>query len=62
MTKSIEEIGTLFQQRRKELGLTQEQLGKRVGVTKSEILKIENGRGIIFSTINKMFDVLKVTT
>ena len=61
MTKNIVEIGILFQKRRKELGLTQEQLGKRVGVTKSEISKIENGRGITFSTINKMSDALKVT-
>ena len=61
MTKNIEEIGILFQKRRKELGLTQDQLGKRVGVTKSEISKIENGRGITFSTINKMSDALKVT-
>ena len=61
MTKNIEDIGTLFQKRRKELGLTQEQLGRKVGVTKSEISKIENGRGITFSTINKMSDALKVT-
>ncbi len=48
MADRFDEIGTLFLQRRKELGLTQEQLGEKVGVTKSEISKIENGRGITF--------------
>ncbi len=47
--------------RRKELGLTQEQLGEKVGVTKSEISKIENGRGITFATINKLSDALGVS-
>ncbi|WP_353654514.1 helix-turn-helix domain-containing protein, partial [Muribaculum intestinale] len=46
MADRFDEIGSLFLQRRKELGLTQEQLGEKVGVTKSEISKIENGRGI----------------
>ena len=43
MTSRFGEIGTLFFKRRKELGLTQQQLGEKVGVTKSEISKIENG-------------------
>ena len=53
MANRFDEIGSLFLQRRKVLGLTQEQLGEKVGVTKSEISKIENGRGITFTTINK---------
>jgi len=61
MADRFDEIGTLFLRRRKELGLTQEQLGERVGVTKSEISKIENGRGITFSTINKLSDALGVS-
>lgn len=61
MASKIEEIGSLFLKRRKELGLTQEQLGEKVGVTKSEISKIENGRGITFSTINKMSEALGVS-
>lgn len=48
MTSKFDEIGSLFLKRRKELGLTQQQLGEKVGVTKSEISKIENGRGITF--------------
>ena len=61
MADRINEIGTLFLRRRKELGLTQEQLGEKVGVTKSEISKIENGRGITFATINKLSEALGVS-
>lgn len=60
MADRFDEIGRLFLQRRKELGLTQEQLGERVGVTKSEISKIENGREITFATIRKLSDALGV--
>ena len=61
MANRIEEIGALFLKRRKELGLTQEQLGEKVGVTKSEISKIEKGRGITFATINKLSEALGVS-
>lgn len=61
MANRFDEIGSLFLERRKELGLTQEQLGERVGVSKSEISKIENGRGITFTTINKLSDALGVS-
>ena len=61
MANRIDEIGKLFLKRRKELGLTQQQLGEKVGVGKSEISKIENGRGITFSTINKLSEALGVS-
>ncbi|MDE6512597.1 MAG: helix-turn-helix domain-containing protein [Muribaculaceae bacterium] len=61
MANKFDEIGSLFLKRRKELGLTQEQLGEKVGVSKSEISKIENGRGITFATINKISEALGVT-
>lgn len=60
MTSRFDEIGALFLRRRKELGLTQEQLGERIGVSKSEISKIENGRGITFSTIRRLSEALGV--
>lgn len=60
MANSIEEIGGLFYKRRKDLNLTQQELGQLVGVTKSEISKIENGRGITFATINKLAKALDV--
>lgn len=61
MANRFDEIGLLFLKRRKELGLTQEQLGKKVGVTKSEISKIENGRGITFTTIDRLSEALGVS-
>ena len=36
-------------------------MGEKVGVKKSEISKIENGRGITFSTINKLSEALGVS-
>ena len=41
MAYRFDEIGSLFLKRRKELGLTQEQLGEKVGVTKSEISRLK---------------------
>lgn len=61
MAERFDKIGTLFLKRRKELNLTQEQLGKKIGVSKSEISKIENGRGITFATINKLSEALGVS-
>lgn len=61
MKSRFDEIGTLFLKRRKELGITQQKLGEKVGVTKSEISKIENGRGITFATINKLSEALGVS-
>ena len=60
MANRINEIGSLFLKRRKDLGLTQAQLGEKVGVSKSEISKIENGRGITFATINHLSEALSV--
>ena len=51
MANGFDEIGLLFLQRRNELGLTQEQLGEKAGVTISEISLIENGRDIAFSAM-----------
>lgn len=61
MANRFDEIGSLFLRRRTGLGLTQQQLGERVGVSKSEISKIENGRGITFATINKLSEALGVS-
>ena len=61
MTDKIDNIGSLILKRRRELGLTQEQLGEKVGVTKSEISKIENGRGITLSTLNKLSKAMDVS-
>lgn len=61
MKGKISDIGQMLQNRRKSIGLTQAQLGARLGVNKSEISKIENGRGLSVATISKVSDALGVT-
>ncbi len=52
-------LGHAIKQARKELHLTQEQLGELVGVKKAQISKIENSAtDARFSTILKVFKVL----
>lgn len=53
-----EQIKTL----RKEQNLTQEQLGKLVGVQRAQISKLENNTSnVTIGTIMKVFDALKAT-
>lgn len=53
-------IGEMIRETRKEMNLTQEQLGKLVGVQKAQISKIENNtKDVRFSTIMKVFEALK---
>ena len=51
-------IGSLIQDARMELGMTQEQLAEKVGTTKSYISKIENNiKEARLSTIQKIIEV-----
>jgi len=53
-------IGDMIRETRKEMNLTQEQLGRLIGVQKSQISKIENStKDVRFSTILKVFEALK---
>ena len=55
----IEFLGQAIRQARKELNLTQEDLGKLVGVQKTQISKIENSvKNARFETILKVFEAL----
>ena len=55
----IELLGQAIRQARKEQHLTQEELGKLVGVQKAQISKIENSvKNARFETILKVFDAL----
>lgn len=56
------EIGKLIKEARISKGLTQEELGKLVGVQKSAIAKYENGRvvNIKRSTLQKLAEVLNL--
>ncbi len=56
---SIDLIGHAIRQARKERNLTQEQLGKLVGVQKAQISKIENSiKNARLDTIMKIFKAL----
>lgn len=55
----IDLLGQAIKQARKERHLTQEQLGKLVGVQKAQISKIENSvKNARFETILKVFEAL----
>lgn len=55
----IDLLGQAIKQARKEQNLTQEQLGKLVGVQKAQISKIENSaKNARFETIMKVFYAL----
>ncbi len=55
-------IGSIIKQARLEKGLTQEELGKAIGVQKSAIAKYENGRivNIKRSTLQKLASALNI--
>ena len=55
----IDLLGQSIRQARKEQNLTQEELGKLVGVQKAQISKIENSvKNARFETILKVFEAL----
>ena len=57
-----EVLGEMIKKARKERNLTQEELGKLIGVQKAQISKIENNiKDVRFSTIIKVFAALKAT-
>lgn len=56
----LDVIGSMIKKARKEQHLTQEQLGKLVGVQKAQISKIENNtKDVRFSTVLRVFEALK---
>lgn len=53
-------LGEMIKKTRLERHLTQEELGKLIGVKKAQISKIENNtKDVRFSTIMKVFNALK---
>ena len=58
MTNSIENIGLMIRNERLRKGLTQEELGERVGVGKAQISKIESGKGLTIKNVTKVLDAL----
>ena len=52
------EIGEAIKQTRKKQGLTQEQLGERMGVKKAQISRLESGKSITYDSIRRVFQAL----
>ncbi|KAA6309368.1 hypothetical protein EZS27_039124 [termite gut metagenome] len=55
-------IGDVIKRTRLEKNLTQEDLGKLVGVQKAQISKIENGKNLTIATIIKIFMIIRCFT
>ena len=58
MNDKLDKIGKLFGQRRVELGMTQAEIGEKIGVGRATISKIESGKGLTFDTINRVANAL----
>lgn len=58
MRDKIENIGLMIRNERLRKGLTQEELGERIGVGKAQISKIESGKGLTIKTVTKVLDAL----
>lgn len=54
-------IGDVIKRVRLEKKLTQEDLGKLIGVQKAQISKIENGKNLTFSTVIKVFKAMGIS-
>lgn len=61
MTNRLENIGLIIRNERFRKGLTQEELGERVGVGKAQISKIESGKGLTIKTVTKVLDALDMS-
>ena len=61
MNIEINKIGALIRDERMRRGMTQEELGAKVGVGKAQISKIESGKGLTIKTVTKVLDALNVS-
>ncbi len=55
-------IGAAIRKARKAQNLTQEQLGERIGVQKSQISKFERGKSITLASMARIFKALGIAT
>lgn len=60
MNTNLKNIGKLLTLRRKNKGLTQDEVGAMVGIQKAMVSKVENGFCINFNTINRIAKALDV--
>lgn len=55
-------IGEAIRKAREAQNLTQEQLGARIGVQKSQISKLERGKSITLTSLTRVFKALGIAT
>ncbi|MBD2752624.1 helix-turn-helix domain-containing protein [Spirosoma validum] len=61
MSDIAEQVGELIKQTRKEKGLTQKELGEKIGVSESMINKYESGKqNPTIATLSKIIEALGV--
>lgn len=53
-------IGEAIRQARKDKNLTQDQLGKLMGVQRAQVSKIESGKNLNFTTIARAFKAMGI--
>ena len=61
MNVDITKIGMLIREERIRRGVTQEELGTKIGVGKAQISKIESGKGLTIKTVTKVLDALNLS-
>lgn len=54
-------IGDAIKQARQSKNLTQEELGKLIGVQRAQISRIENGKNLTVSTITRVFQAMGIS-
>lgn len=54
-------VGEVIKQARQSKNLTQEELGKLIGVQKAQISRIENGKNLTLSTLAKVFKAMGIS-
>lgn len=55
-------VGEAIRKAREAQNLTQEQLGARIGVQKSQISKLERGKSITLTSLTRVFKALGIAT
>ncbi len=57
----INKIGLLIKQERLRRGMTQDELGARIGVGKAQISKVESGNAMTIKTVAKVIEALDMS-
>lgn len=57
-TEALEQVGLVIKQKRKEKGLTQKELGERLGISAPAMTKYEQGQNLTLATLLKIAQAL----